>query len=62
MTPESEKAQRVLDEAFAKLRQDQPEVVQAMETMNISFAEYLAILSAQNIEAQTTAGNALITA
>lgn len=35
MSPENEKAQRVLDEAFAKLRQDHPEVVQAIEAMNV---------------------------
>jgi hypothetical protein len=58
MTPESEKIQRVLDDAFAKLRQDHPEVVQAIEAMNISFAHYLAVLSAQTTEPQSTSGNA----
>lgn len=59
MTPESEKVQRILDEAFAKLKQEHPEVVQAIEAMNVSFAEYLTILSAQTKEVQTTSGNAL---
>jgi hypothetical protein len=58
MTPESERVQRVLDDAFAKLRQDHPDVVQAIETMNVSFAEYLTILAAQTKDAQTTSGNA----
>jgi hypothetical protein len=58
MTPENENVQRVLDGAFAKLRQDYPEVVQAIETMNISFAEYLTILSAQAKDPQTISGNA----
>ncbi len=58
MTPESERVQRVLDDAFAKFRQDHPEIVQALETMNISFAEYLMILSAQTKDQQTTSGNA----
>jgi hypothetical protein len=44
VTPENEKVQRVLDDAFAKLRQDYPEVVQAIEAMNISFAQYMTIL------------------
>lgn len=58
MTPESEKVQRVLDEAFAKLRQEHPDVVQAIETTNLSFAEYLTILAAQTADAQTILGNA----
>jgi hypothetical protein len=58
MTLESERVQRVLDDAFAKLRQDYPEVVQAIEAMNISFAEYLTILSAQTKDVQTISGNA----
>lgn len=58
MTPENERAQRILDEAFAKLRQDHPEVVQAIEAMNVSFAEYVTILSAQTAEPQTISGNA----
>lgn len=62
MSPENEKAQRVLDEAFAKLRQDHPEVVQAIEAMNVSFAEYLMVLSAQTKDVQTTSGNALTSA
>ena len=58
VTPESERVQRVLDDAFAKFRQDHPEIVQAIEAMNISFAEYLMILSAQTKDQQTTSGNA----
>jgi hypothetical protein len=62
MTPESEKAQRVLDEAFAKFRQDHPQVVEAIEAMNVSFTEYLMVLSAQTRDAQTISGNAQILA
>jgi hypothetical protein len=58
MTPESEKVQRVLDDAFGKFRHDHPEVVQAIEAMNVSFAQYLAVLSAQTTDPQTTSGNA----
>jgi hypothetical protein len=62
MTPENEKVQRVLDEAFTKLRQEHPDVVKAIEAMNLSFAEYLTILSTQTADAQTTSGNAQNTA
>ena len=58
MTPENERAQRVLDEAFAKFRQDHPDVVQAIETLNISFEQYLTALSTQNNDVQTVSGNA----
>lgn len=38
------------------------EVVQAIEAMNVSFAEYLMVLSAQTKDVQTTSGNALTSA
>jgi len=57
MTPESERMQRVLDEAFAKLKQEHPEVVQAIEALNVSFAEYMTLLSAQTQDVQTISGN-----
>lgn len=58
MSPENELAQQVLDVAFAKFREEHPEVVDAIEAMNVSFAQYLTVLSAQSGEPQTVSWNA----
>jgi hypothetical protein len=58
MTPENEAVQRVLDVAFAKFSEEHPEIVQAIEAMNVSFAEYLTVLSAQTQDVHTVSGNA----
>ncbi len=58
MTLDSERTQRILDEAFAKFKSDHPEVAHAIESMNMSYAEYLRILSGLSSDIQTTAGSA----
>jgi len=58
-TAEIEKIQAALDAAFADFRNQNPELAQALETLNISYAEYLRLLSGLNTEPQTTSGNTL---
>jgi hypothetical protein len=61
MTPETERTQRILDEAFAKFKLENAEVAQTLEMLNVSFGEYVQMLSNLHSDPQTTSGNAQTT-
>jgi hypothetical protein len=56
-TSDVEKMQLRLDEAFARFREQNPEVAEAMRVLQISYAEYLRVLSGLNIGIDTVSGN-----
>jgi hypothetical protein len=58
-TPEIQKIQLDLDTAFADFKSQNPELAQALETLNITYSEYLRVLSGLNTEPQTTSGNTI---
>lgn len=49
--------QNVLDEAFDQFKDANPEVAEAMQVLNISYAEYLRVLSGLRVEPQSVSGN-----
>lgn len=51
------KIQESLDEAFARFKDENPEVAEAMRVLNISYAEYLRFLSGLRTEPQSVSGN-----
>jgi hypothetical protein len=58
-TLEIERIQSALDAAFADFKTQNPELAQALETLNISYGEYLRVLSGLNADPQTTSGNTI---
>jgi hypothetical protein len=58
--PETQQIQKILDDAFARFQAEHPEVVQSLEEMNITFADYLQILSGMNDSVQPMSGNAQV--
>ncbi len=58
--PETQSIQKILDDAFARFQAEHPEVVQSLEEMNITFADYLQILSGMNDSVQPISGNAQV--
>lgn len=54
-----QKIQSALDQAFADFKGQNPVVAQALETLNISYGEYLRIQAALNPGVHTTSGNAI---
>lgn len=54
-----QKIQAALDAAFADFKSQNPVVAQALETLNISYGEYLRIQAALNPGIHTTSGNAI---
>jgi hypothetical protein len=54
-----QRIQSVLDAAFADFKDQNPVVAQALETLNISYGEYLRIQAALNPGIHTTSGNAI---
>jgi hypothetical protein len=58
-TLEIDRIQSVLDVAFADFKAQNPELAEALETLNISYSEYLRVLSGLNAEPQTASGNAI---
>ena len=53
---EVQKIQDSLDVAFANFRLENPELSEALRVLNISYAEYLRVLSGQ-LEPSTSSGN-----
>ncbi|HEX4055936.1 MAG TPA: hypothetical protein VHX86_16855 [Tepidisphaeraceae bacterium] len=58
MQSDTERDQKIIDQAFAKFTADFPEVAQSIEAMRISYADYLSMLSNLSGEIPTTVGNA----
>lgn len=58
-TAEVERIQAAIDAAFADFKSQNPDLAQALETLNISYSEYLRVLSGLNAEPQTTSGNTI---
>ena len=58
MSPESQAAQKVLDEAFARFKVDYPEVARTIETMSVSFEQYLATMQGLRPDLETVSGTA----
>jgi hypothetical protein len=58
-TSEAEKIQSALDGAFADFKSQNPDLAEALETLNIAYSEYLRTMSGLNTEPQTTSGNTL---
>ncbi len=56
-TEETQKIHDALDAAFARFRQDNPELAEAMRVLNISYAEYLRVLAGLQLEPSTSSGN-----
>jgi hypothetical protein len=50
--PDAQKIQQALDEAFAQFKRDNPELADALQVMNVSFAEYVQMLA--NLRATET--------
>jgi hypothetical protein len=54
-----QKLQSDLDAAFADFKSQNPVVAEALETLNISYGEYLRIQAGLNAGTHTTSGNAI---
>lgn len=59
MAANSEQIQKILDEAFAKFSHDFPDVARSIELMNITYADYLRLLSGQQNEIPSSVGSSL---
>ncbi len=57
-TLETEKMQQSLDEAFANFRHENPQLAEAMRVLNISYAEYLRVLAALQLELEPSTSSA----
>jgi hypothetical protein len=58
-TLEVERIGSILEAAFADFESQNPELAKALETLNISYSEYLQRLMGLNAEPQTTSGNTM---
>lgn len=57
-TEKAQQMQDALDTAFAAFSQEHPEVADALRVFNVSYAEYLQMMSSLREDGKTISGNA----
>ncbi len=60
MSPEYEAVQHNLEQAFSRFRQENPSVAQTIETMNMTFSEYVQLMYGVQPDVQAMTGNAQV--